>query len=439
MLIASTFIPYKTVMTDDLINSRARIRHVQLDKLRRLLALQSANKFYGPVLKFSANISTLESFEEFIANIQFTEKQHLINDQLLHPPYGTNLACSLDQYKRMHQTSGTTATPLRWLDTDQSWQAILNCWHRIYQAAGVTTADRICFSFSFGPFLGFWSAFEAATQYGCLSFPTGGMSSQARIELILDTQSTVLCCTPSYALRLAEVAKEAKLPIETSQIQRIIVAGEPGGSIPATRALIERSWNARVYDHYGMTETGPITYPCPSQKDTLHVDEESYFVEIIDLENQHVLEEDREGELVVTTLDRYSAPLLRYRTGDLVRASTDACPCGSPHLALVGGIRGRRDDMLIVRGVNVHPSAIEELVRRFAAAAEYRVIVDQRSVMAEIYLEIEFNTDGQATDILNNIQQAIATSMTIRCKVDAVPIGSLPRQEMKAMRWILLN
>ena len=227
--------------------------------------------------------------------------------------------------------------------------------------------------------------------------------------------------------------------METSQIQRIIVAGEPGGSIPATRALIERSWNARVYDHHGMTETGPITYPCPFKKDTLHVDEESYFVEIIDLENQHVLEEDRVGELVVTTLDRYSAPLLRYRTGDLVRAGTDACPCGSPHLALVGGIRGRRDDMLIVRGVNVHPSAIEELVRRFAAAAEYRVIVDQRSVMTEIYLEIEFNTDGQAADILNNIQQAIATSMTIRCKVEAVPIGSLPRQAMKAKRWILLN
>lgn len=426
-------------MTDDLISPQARLKDIQLHKLSRLLVLQSGNKFYSQVLKSFANISTLESFEEFIANTPFTEKQQLINDQLLHPPYGTNLACSLDQYKRMHQTSGTTAAPLRWLDTDQSWQAILNCWHRIYQAAGVTTADRICFSFSFGPFLGFWSAFEAATQYGCLSLPTGGMSSQARIKLILDTQSTVLCCTPSYALRLAEVAKEAKLPIETSHIQRIIVAGEPGGSIPATRALIERSWNARVYDHHGMTETGPITYPCPSKKDTLHVDEESYFVEIIDLENQHVLEEDQEGELVVTTLDRYSSPLLRYRTGDLVRTSKSRCPCGSPHLPLVGGIRGRRDDMLIVRGVNVYPSAIEELVRRFAAAAEYRVIVDQRSVMTEIYIEIELKPDGQATDILNSIQQAIATVMTIRCKVESVPIGSLPRHDMKARRWTSLK
>jgi len=422
-------------MIDNLINSQASLKIIQLHKLRKLLALQSRNKFYSSALKYFASISRLESIDEFIANIPFTEKQQLINDQLLYPPYGTNLACPLIQYKRMHQTSGTTTTPLRWLDTDLSWQLILNCWHRIYQAAGVTDTDRICFCFSFGPFLGFWSAFEAATQYGCLSFPTGGMSSQARIELILDTQSTVLCCTPSYALRLAEVAKEAKLPISISHIQRIIVAGEPGGSIPTTRALIERTWNARVYDHYGMTETGPITYPCPSIKDTLHVDEESYFVEIIDPDNQHVLE----GELVITTLDRYSSPLLRYRTGDLVRASKDACPCGSPHLTLVGGIRGRLDDMLIVRGVNVYPSTIEELVRRFAAAAEYRVIVDQRSVMTEIYLEIELESDGNATNIMNYIQQAIATSMTIRCEIRSVPVGSLPRHEMKARRWTSLK
>lgn len=426
-------------MTRDIIKSRASLKDLQLHKLRKLLAAQSKNHFYRAEYNHFASISMLANLEEFIANISFTEKNQLVNDQLLHPPYGTNLACPLEQYKRMHQTSGTTATPIRWLDTDQSWQAILNCWRRIYQAAGVTATDRICFCFSFGPFLGFWSAFEAAIQYGCVVFPTGGMSSQARIQLILDTQATVLCCTPSYALRLAQVAKEADLEIETSHIQRIIVAGEPGGSIPTTRALIEQSWNARVYDHHGMTETGPISYPCPVKKDTLHVDEEAYFVEIVNPENQHSQEETQEGELVITTLDRLASPLLRYRSGDLVRAVTGACPCGSVHLTLLGGIIGRRDDMLIVRGVNIHPSAVEELVRRFAAAAEYRVIVDQRSVMSELNLEIELETDYQATEILNNIQQAIATSMTIRCKVERVPIGSLPRHEMKAKRWSYLE
>jgi phenylacetate-CoA ligase len=426
-------------MMVDISESQARLKKLQLSKLQKLLATQSRNIFYRSALQHFASHSGLESLEGFIDNVPLTEKQQLVTDQLLHPPFGTNLAFPIDQYKRMHQTSGTTATPLRWLDTDQSWQSILNCWLRIYQAAGVKATDSICFTFSFGPFLGFWSAFEAAIEYGCVVLPTGGMSSQARIQLILDTQATVLCCTPSYALRLAEIAKAAKLPIETSNIQRIIVAGEAGGSIPTTRALIERAWNARVYDHHGMTETGPISYPCPIQKDILHVNEESYFVEIVDPEHQHALGDDQEGELVITTLDRAGSPLLRYRSGDLVRAAKGACPCGSTHLTLVGGIRGRRDDMLVIRGVNVHPTAIEELVRRFADAAEYQVIVDQSSVMSKIQIEIELEPNGYATDILNNIQQAIATSMTINCQVKQVPIGSLPRQDMKAKRWSCLK
>jgi phenylacetate-CoA ligase len=181
----------------------SNLRDYQLQKLRKLLSLQSYNQFYNSEPQTLADIADLSSIEEFAAKIAFTEKQQLISDQLNHPPFGTNLSCHLHQYKRFHQTSGTTATPLRWLDTEQSWQAILNCWQQIYRAAGVVATDRLCFAFSFGPFLGFWSAFEAASQLGCLAIPTGGMTSQARIQLILDTQATVLCCTPStrYAWR----------------------------------------------------------------------------------------------------------------------------------------------------------------------------------------------------------------------------------------------
>jgi phenylacetate-CoA ligase len=417
----------------------SNLRDYQLQKLRKLLSLQSYNQFYNSEPQTLADIADLSSIEEFAAKIAFTEKQQLISDQLNHPPFGTNLSCHLHQYKRFHQTSGTTATPLRWLDTEQSWQAILNCWQQIYRAAGVVATDRLCFAFSFGPFLGFWSAFEAASQLGCLAIPTGGMTSQARIQLILDTQATVLCCTPSYALRLAQVAKEAKLDIATSCIQRIIVAGEPGGSIPATRTLIEKAWNARVYDHHGMTETGPISYPCPLHKDTLHILEESYFAEIIDPADQSTVKRGETGELVITTLDRYASPLLRYRTGDLVQASPRPCSCGSPHLTLAGGILGRRDDMLIVRGVNVYPSAIEELVRKFAAAAEYRVIVYQRSALTEICLQIELEFNTEAETIQNELRQAIAVAMGLRSQVQVVPPGTLPRQEMKAQRWIYLN
>lgn len=422
-------------MEHSIMTPYSNLRDCQLRKLRKLLSLQSSNQFYNATLQALAVIDDLNSIDEFTSKIPFTEKKQLASDQSNHPPFGTDLSCHLHLYRRFHQTTGTTATPLRWLDTEQSWQAILNCWQQIYRAAGVVATDRLCFAFSFGPFLGFWSAFEAATQLGCLAIPTGGMTSQARIQLILDTQATVLCCTPSYALRLAQVANEAKLDIATSCIQRIIVAGEPGGSLPATRTLIESAWNARVYDHYGMTETGPISYPCPLHKDTLHILEESYLAEIIDPTDQSAVNRGEMGELVITTLDRYASPLLRYRTGDLVQASPKPCSCGSPHLTLVGGIRGRRDDMLIVRGVNVYPSAIEEMVRKFAAAAEYRVIVDKRSALTEICLQIELEVNAEADTIQNELQQAIAISMSLRSQVQAIPPGTLSRQEMKAKRW----
>ena len=410
------------------------LRQEQLRKLRHLIHNQSSNHFYQSTVRRLSNLTHPTTLEDYIAHIPFTEKHQLIDDQKTNPPYGTNLSLPLHQYKYFHQTTGTTATPLRWLDTIHSWQAIIKCWQQIYLAAGVTAADRICFTFSFGPFLGFWSAYEAANQMGCFAIPAGGMNSQARIRLILDTQATVLCCTPSYALHLAQVAREANLPIKTSNIQRIIVAGEPGGSIQSTRSVIEESWNAMVKDHHGMTETGPLTYPCPTIKDTLHVLENSYFAEIIDPESQQEVANHQEGELVITTLDRCGSPLLRYRTGDLVKAGQTPCPCGSPHLSLEGGIRGRLDDMIIIRGVNIHPSSIEDLVRRFAAAAEYRVIIDQRSVLQEISIQIELETE-QADNILLKLRQEFATLMNLRINFESVPVGTLPRQEMKAKRW----
>lgn len=411
----------------------------QLLKLSKLLACQKANQFYKHIAKQLVGSKELASLEQFIASVPFTVKEQLIENQLSYPPYGNNLAYPLLSYTRLHQTSGTTAAPLRWLDTPESWQAILICWHLIYHAAGVTKQDRVCFMFSFAPFLGFWSAFEAAVQYGCMAIPTGNMSSKARIQLIMDCQPTVLCCTPSYALHLAEIAKQSRVNIKDSSIQRIIVAGEAGGSLPATRSLIESSWNARVYDHHGMTETGPITYPCPLIKDQLHVLEQSFFAEVINPETTDPVLDDQEGELVVTTLDRCGSPLLRYRTGDLVRPRHGQCQCGSHDLTLVGGIHARRDDMWIVRGVNVYPSVIEELIRRLASGSEYRVIVDQRSILTELRLQIELVKDDQVDTILSRIRHDLTLALGLRIEIEAIPLGSLYRQDMKAKRWQLLT
>ena len=213
----------------------------------------------------------------------FTFKREIAADQLRHPPFGSNLTYPPEQYTRFSQTSGTTGTPLRWLDTPESWEWMLDCWARVYRAAGAGPHDRVFFPFSFGPFLGFWLAFEAAVRMGCLAIPGGGMRSAGRLQTILDNEVTVLCATPSYALRLAEVAAEEGIDLSASKVRRIIVAGEPGGSIPATRALIESRWcGARVLDHHGMTEIGPVSYECPERKGVLHIMEHAYIPRMID-------------------------------------------------------------------------------------------------------------------------------------------------------------
>src|SRR5205823_10383363 len=141
----------------------------------------------------------------------------------------------LERYTRFHQTSGTSGAPLRWLDTPESWEAMIESWTEVLQAAAVEPRDRIYFAFSFGPFIGFWLAFEAAARLGCLCVPGGGLSTSARVRQILDLQASVLCCTPTYAIHMGETATSERMDLSRSAVRLMIVAGEPGGSIPATR------------------------------------------------------------------------------------------------------------------------------------------------------------------------------------------------------------
>src|SRR5206468_2470798 len=254
-------------------------------------------------------------------------------------------------------------------------------WMEIFRAAGVRTGDRVFFAFSFGPFIGFWLAFESAARLGCLCLPGGGLSSAARLRVMMDNGATVLCCTPTYALRLGEAAREEKLDLSASRVKTIIVAGEPGGSILATRARIESLWaGAQVFDHHGMTEVGPVTYECPARAGVLHVIESAYLAEILDPGTGAPVQPGDSGELVLTNFGRAGSPLLRYRTGDVVRACPDTiCECGRSELALEGGILGRIDDMVVVRGVNVYPSAVEEILRAHGGVAEYLAQVNTAS------------------------------------------------------------
>src|SRR5206468_12400520 len=214
-------------MAVDPFPARSAIASLQLEQLRRLLAtLVPANSFYTRKFSRAGVGATVTSLEEFSEKFPFTTKHELAEDQQAHPLYGTNLTFPLERYTRFHQTSGTTGAPLRWLDTPESWDWMVGNWTEILRAAGATGADRVFFAFSFGPFIGFWLAYEAAQRIGCLSIPGGGLSSTARLRVVLDSGATILCCTPTYAARLAEVAAEEKIDLRSSRVKTIIVAGE---------------------------------------------------------------------------------------------------------------------------------------------------------------------------------------------------------------------
>jgi phenylacetate-CoA ligase len=410
---------------------------VHADQRRKLQTLLAAvlrdNPFYCAKLRGVRADADLQE-------LPFTTKQELIEDQIAHPPYGSNLTYPMDHYTRFSETSSTTTgRPMHWLDTPESWEWMLNNWARVYQAAGVDAGDRIFFAFSFGPFLGFWVGFEAAARMGCLAIPGGGLRSATRLHMLIDTGATVLCCTPTYSMHLAEVAQEEHIDLKAGKIRTIIVAGEPGGSAPATRSRISKLWlGAQVVDHHGMTEIGPVSYGCPKQPGVLHVIEESYIAEVIDPKGERAVPPGGVGELVLTNLGRLGSPLLRYRTGDLVQAAAEQrCACGAAGMALNGGILGRTDDMLVVRGVNVYPRAVDNILRSFDAVGEYQVQVRNRASLPELNILIEA-APGHGPNLIHTLEAALANAFALRIPVALSPFGSLPRFEMKARRWVHL-
>jgi len=418
---------------------RTAISAGQLEQLRTLAAeLFPGNAFYSQKLNAAGVTFDIASLEDFSRRFPFTTKTELVEDQRAHPPFGTNLTYALDRYTRFHQTSGTSGVPLRWLDTPESWDGMVESWMEIYRVAGVTSGDRIYFAFSFGPFIGFWLAFEAAARIGALCLPGGGLSSAARLRAILDNRATVVCCTPTYALRLAEVAAEEKVDLGKSAVRMLIVAGEPGGSVPAVRAAMESLWpGARVFDHHGMTETGPVSYECPERPATLHILESAYYAEVIEPATGRQLAPGQAGELVLTTLGRIGSPLLRYRTGDLVRTASHRCQCGRAGMILEGGILGRTDDMVVVRGVNIYPGAIEEIIRATNGVSEYQVQFRTGQGLAQLSLKIEPRADCQdVAALVAGLERRFEAGLSLRVPVAAVAPGTLPRFEMKARRWI---
>jgi phenylacetate-CoA ligase len=234
---------------------------------------------------------------------------------------------------------------------------------------------------------------------------------------------------------LAEVAREQKIDLAGSTARCLIVAGEPGGSIPSVRQRIESAWGARVFDHSGMTEVGPMTIECPENPGGLHILEGHYLTEVVDPATGAEVRDGEVGELVVTNLGRWGSPVLRYRTGDLVKVDPLPCPCGRTFRRLEGGILGRTDDMIQIRGNNVYPTALENILRRFDEVAEYRITIDRTGALPELRIELEGTADAGGS-LAERVTDAIRDELLFRPEVTPVSLGTLPRFEMKGRRIV---
>lgn len=422
--------------------NKTEIEARQLAQLRAMIReIVPGNEFYTQRLEAAGITPGVSSLDAFSQLAPFTTKQELVEDHEINPPYGSNLSYPLIRYTRFNQTSGMTGTPLRWLDTPESWDWMLYNLEIVLTAAGVQRKDRAFFPFSFGPYLGFWSAFGASARMGCLCIPGGGMSSIARAKAIIATEATMLCATPTYTIRLAQTAIEEGIDLTQSKVKLIVVAGEPGGSLPATRNKIEQLWpGSRVFDHHGMTEVGPVTFECPKHPGILHIIEQSYYAEVVEPNTNNPSEPGQMGELILTTLGRTGSPVLRYRTGDIVkRMASGQCDCGRYDMRLEGGILGRTDDMITIRGVNIFPTAVETVISSFNEIAEHRVEIRyDRSMPGITVIAEQVSTCKDAVGLARQLEKALYAAFSLRVPVSVVESGSLDRFELKAKRWIKL-
>jgi phenylacetate-CoA ligase len=398
-----------------------------LRRLNDLLALVTErNAFQRSRLGAPA---PLQSIEE-LRRLPFTRKQDLLDDQRAHPPFGTNLTFGLERYGHLNQTSGTTGQTLRVLDTDDDWAWWSSGLAHHLRAAGVGPDDRVALAYSFGPYVQFWASYAGVIGVGAMAIALGGMDSVQRLTTIADYEATVFLATPSYASHLAKVAADNELTSALSTVRRLVCTGEPGASLPAMREQIEAAWEARCYDHAGAAEAGPFGYPC-DEGGGLHLYEEEFVCELIDPGGDEPVGDGELGELVVTALGRTGFPAVRYRTGDLVSATTERCPAGHLGRWLPDGIPGRVDDMVVVRGMNVFPSAIEQILRESTELGEFRItFYTDPHAMDEVKVEAELARPGDARQIQTRLRQRLG----LRVRIVPVKPGILPAHTHKARR-----
>jgi phenylacetate-CoA ligase len=418
--------------------SRDEIAMLQFQKLETLLKkVYTSNPFYQKKFgHLGITFSEIRSIDD-LHKLPFTVKREFEEDQEKHPPFGTNLTEPLENYVQYHQTSGTTGKPLKFLDTKESWEWRGRVACTILKGAGVKRGDRILLPFNFGPYTAFWIMYEGAYQLGALIIPTGGWNSLQRLECIIENKVTVIPTTPSYALILADTANEHQIDIASSSVRILMLSGESGALVPGIRDKLQKLWNAQCFDYIGLTEVGTWGFQCAEEPNGVHILESEFIAEIMDPETGIPVEKGEVGELVLTNLGRPCMPAIRYRSGDLVKVRKGICPCGRTFRVLQGGVLGRKDEMIIIRGVNVFPNVLANIVEsHIQPGDDYQIEAYKEAGVDEVAIKLEIREEERREALQRAIQDEIKRKLNLRVGVELVPKGTLPKFDYKAKRFI---
>ena len=437
--------PYWNPKTETL--ERERLESLQLAKLRYQCEWAAARSpWYRR--RFAAEgfePSQLGSLSD-LRRVPLLTRDEWMTSQAEVPPYGEIPTITGAGAIRVHTTSGTTGRgPLRALDSRKDWAWIAEMWCYAVWGCGVRPADTAYIAFGYGSFIGFWGLHYAMEKVGVLNVPGGAQTTEARVRHIVDFGATVVASTPTYALRLAQEASQLGIDLKGSAVTRLLLSGEPAGSIPQTKALIEDLWGAKAYDTAGMTEIGTImVFECSEQPGGTHIIEDNMIEEVLDPATLEPVPHGSRGERVVTSFGRGSIPLLRYRSGDLVcRVPASRCSCGRGFDIYEGGILGRVDDMKIIRGTNVYPRAIEAIVREFPEVDEFQTVISHEGIRDEITLLVEMKPDWREHEwdgLADSLHRRLALAHEgLNFKVQRAGSGQLPRFELKAKRTVDLR
>lgn len=421
---------------------REALKRIQLVRFKKQLAyVYERSPFYRRKFKDAGlepgDIKTLED----IAAVPFTVKEELRETQVEDPPWGGTLCIPPEEGVRVFQTTGTTGEPVRVLLSRNDWfkHYYEQFMHFMY-GYGITKSDTLFVPFGYGLYIAWWG-FQAALELeGVTIVPGGAQSTKDRVRNIFEWNATVICGTPTYLLNLGETALKMGRPLSDSSVRIVVSAGEPGAQVASTRKLLEDYFGAECFDDIGSTEITNFGYECVAHQGT-HLIETMFYPESLDLQTLEPVPEGEVGELVLTNLCTESMPLIRYRTKDLVRFNSEPCPCGRTFLRLDGGVIGRADDMFQFAGVNIYPSALENLIReKENLANEYQIVIPPPASKRHILIRVEPIREGIPTE---RIDEAVAgLGETIKYRIGVTPdievmaVGQLPRFEGKAKRLI---